>query len=207
MSLDARREDKLRIYIKFITNIYVQAVLHAVNMVLEYLDPEFVKNLKVLRQHILDSPDGDFVLYNPCYIPGNVTISLRSTVCFAHQPIGLAIHFNQAGTIHVDGDSLHLGWDFILPFGRFRECKLKLVPFKLSLPVESGDMAALRGAGVKHQADGWTGTGRMVLVPFVDRRLWAFAHIARPKQVRTFYGDHWKDLRSTIPAKRLHELE
>src|SRR5271169_1514366 len=68
----------------------IQIVLRIINMVLEHLDPEFVKALRALNTSLRGKKDGKrFLMDNPCYL------------------INLALHCNQDGSSHTDSKSLH----------------------------------------------------------------------------------------------------
>jgi hypothetical protein len=67
--------------------------MHAINTLLERLDPDFVEGLKDIKARIIRSQDGLLLADNICHIPG------------------VAIHFNQDGEKHTDRKSLHSGWD------------------------------------------------------------------------------------------------
>jgi hypothetical protein len=184
ISADTRHNHEL--WEDFFNSEPIQIVLRIINMVLERLDPEFVKALRALKAAIQGKKGGkQFLMGNPCHL------------------INLAVHYNQEGTRHTDSKSLHSGWDPMVAFGRYVGCKMKWPALETKFMVHPTDFTFGRGAGFMHQALEWRGGGRMVLVPFVDRRLFGYQSMARPQQFQPFY---WKDqhgLKSAIPPKPL----
>jgi hypothetical protein len=69
--------------------------------------------------------------------------------------------------------------------------------------IHSGDVIFLRGSALRHKAGRWKGTGRMVIVPFGDRRLFAAQHVRRPTTNPPLYGDSWRRSRNAHPYKTL----
>lgn len=107
---------------------------------------------------------------------------------------------------HFDKKSLHSGWDIIVPFGPFRNCRLEFPELGIFLAVSPGDIILIRGAGLKHKASSWEGDGRMVIVPFVDRHLFAWEESARPHTFYPLYGKGWKNFRRHFPATPLSKF-
>jgi hypothetical protein len=67
----------------------------------------------------------------------------------------------------------------------------------------STDLMFARGAGLKHHARGWNGAGRMVFVPFIERRIFGYFSSGRPHQFKPFYNEDRKALKNAIPPKPL----
>jgi len=105
--------------------------------------------------------------------------------------------------MHTDRKSLHSGWDIIQAFGHFFDCLMEFKDLNTTVAFYPTDMMFARGAGLKHRAKGWKGSGRMVLVPFIERRIFGFFSSRRPRQFRPFYYDDRKALKSAIPPKPL----
>jgi hypothetical protein len=189
VAADAVKTKHVPIFNKFFGNPGVETVLHIINGVAERLDHKFVQSHRELRDKVLSSPYGGFLGANPSAWPG------------------LAMHFNQmpAG-FHTDGQSLHSGLDFINPWGPFQDCLLVFPKLGIAIRVRPGDIIVLRGAGLKHGVKGWTGKGRMVLVPFVDRRLFGGSRVKRPKTFTPLYGHQHNHLRRLFPAQRLADI-
>jgi hypothetical protein len=156
-------------------------------MVLERLDPEFIEKLQKLRENLfINNPErANYLSINPSYL------------------ISLAIHFNQDGTVHTDRKSLHSGWDIINAFGYFMECLMEFKDLKTTVAFEATDLMFARGAGLNHQAKGWKGSGRMVLVPFIERRIFGYFSSPRPTQFKPFYHADRKALKNAIPPRPL----
>jgi hypothetical protein len=136
-----------------------------VNAILERIQPDLAEQYHQLHEDIKGdkSREGAFLAFNDCYLPG------------------LAAHFNMqpsdsADGFHYDGDSLFLGYDWVLPYGDFTNCTLDFEDLGINIAVQPGDILIIRGAALKHKVGVWEGTGRMVLVPFGDRRLFAAFH-------------------------------
>lgn len=160
----------------------IQIVLRIMNMVLERLDPDFVRDLQALRETLLGKPDrAKYISLNPSYL------------------ISLAIHFNQDGEMHTDRKSLHSGWDLIQAFGHFFNCVMEFKDLKTQVRFYSTDLMFARGAGLNHQATGWKGPGRMVMVPFLERRIFGYFASSRPQQFKPFYSDDQKAIKNAIP--------
>jgi hypothetical protein len=172
---------------EFFQHDAVQMVLRIMNMVLERLDPGFVQQLETLRQTLIDhNPErARYLSLNPCYL------------------ISLAVHFNQDGEVHTDRKSLHSGWDLMQAFGNFIDCIMDFPDLHTSVAFHRTDLMFGRGAGLRHQARGWTGAGRMVLVPFIERRIFGYFSSRRPQQFKPFYSEDRKALKNAIPPKPL----
>ena len=169
---------------EFFENEAVQIVLRIMNMVLERLDPDFVRQLQMLRKALID------------HKPARARfLSLN--------PSSLALHCNQDGEVHTDCKSLHSGWDLIQAFGNFLDCIMDFPDLNASVAFYRTDLMFARGAGLKHRARGWKGNGRMVLVPFVERRIFGFFSSHHPCQFKPFYNDDRKALKNAIPPKPL----
>lgn len=184
-TITADTQDNLELWKEFFEKPAIQFILCVMNMVLERLDPDFVKELKKLNASLRKRKDGKYLLDNPSYF------------------INLAIHYNQDGVVHTDGKSLHSGWDLIQAFRRFLGCKLKFPGLNTEVNFYPTDLGFVRGAGLQHWAAEWHGAGRMVLVPFVERRLYGYQASRRPRQFRTFYENDCAGLKNAILPKPL----
>lgn len=141
VSADTRKNDEL--WHEFFQHPSIQFVLHTMNLVLECLDPGFVDDLKALNKKIVTraKEGGEYLKYNPCYING------------------LAVHFNQDGSVHYDRKDLHAGWDLVQAFGRFFDCIMELRDLNTHVKFNPLDLMGLRGASLAHGATGWQGDG------------------------------------------------
>jgi hypothetical protein len=189
VSADARKKENADLFHEFFQNPGVITALHAVNGIAERLDNEFVNLNRRLKRKILRGLRGRALKDNPCHWPG------------------IALHWNQMATgFHFDKKSLHSGWDIILPFGPFRNCLLEFPDLGIAIIVNPGDIIFIRGAGLRHRASSWEGEGRMVIVPFTDRRLFPWENSARPRTFQPLYGDDWKNFRNHFPATPLSKF-
>jgi hypothetical protein len=186
---DAVKPKHVPLFNKFFLNPGIETALHIINAVAERLDHQFVQSHRQLRDKVLSSMYGGFLKANPSAWPG------------------LALHFNQMPEgFHFDGQSLHSGLDFISPWGPFQNCLLVFPQLGIAIRVHPGDLIVLRGAGLKHGVQGWTGDGRMVLVPFVDRRLFGGSRVKRPKTFPALYRHQHGHLRTLFPAQALEDI-
>ncbi len=72
----------------------------------------------------------------------------------SHWPC-VAVHANQNATKdHTDDKSSHLGFDNILPFGKFHDGWLLFTSLGIHIPIYPGDIILIRGASLSHQAWG-----------------------------------------------------
>lgn len=155
----------------------------------ERLDPEFVKSHRDLKEKVLSQMWGGYLQANPSAWPG------------------LALHFNQMPKgFHWDRQSLHCGLDIICPWGPFENCLLVFPHLGIAIRVRPGDVIFLRGAGLSHGVKEWTGKGRMVMVPFVDRRLFGGSQVKRPKTFRPLYSHQYHHLRQLFPVQPLADI-
>lgn len=160
-----------------------------INAIGERLDNDFIESHRKLKEKVVKGKDGHLLGANPSAWPG------------------LAVHFNQMpGGFHWDGKSLHSGWDVINPWGPFSQCILVFPHLGIYLVIHPGDIIFLRGAALKHGVQRWMGRGRMVIVPFVDRRLFGAEQVRRPCTFRPLYGDQHKKLRQLFPAHELADI-
>ena len=170
--------------------------LHIVNAILERIQPDLAEQYEQLHEKIKQdqSREGFFLAFNDCHLPG------------------LAAHFNMqppdtAQGFHFDGDSLFLGYDWVLPYGDFSNCTLDFEDLGINIAVKPGDIIIIWGAALKHKVGVWDGTGRMVLVPFGDRRLFPAFHTARPRSASPLFGkEGHTTIRSMYPAQPLPSL-
>jgi len=190
VSADAtKKKQNVDLFRKFFSNPGVITTLHTVNAISERLDLNFDNLNRRLKRKILQGLKGSALRDNPCHWPG------------------IALHWNQMPRdYHFDKLSLHSGWDIIIPFGPFRNCLLEFPDLGISLAVSPGDIIFIRGAGLKHKVSSWEGDGRMVIVPFVDRRLFAWENSARPSTFWPLYGRDWKNFRGHFPATPLSKF-
>jgi hypothetical protein len=68
----------------------------------------------------------------------------------------------------------------VLVYGDF-DGTFEVKELGVRIRIRPGDIILLRGAALRHKAGRWKGKGRMVIVPFGDRRLFAAEHIRRPR--------------------------
>jgi hypothetical protein len=171
------------LFTEFFSNSAVKTALHVMDAVAERLDDDFMMTHKLLRQKVYSKPYGGFLHANPSSLPG------------------LALHFNQMPRhTHFDNKSLHSGMDRINPWGPFEDGILVFPDLGIYIRVRRGDIVFLRGAALRHGAQAWTGQGRMVLVPFVDRRLFGACQVKRPQTFRPLFGSQYKHLRNCFPS-------
>jgi hypothetical protein len=90
----------------------------------------------------------------------------------------------------------------VLVYGDF-EGSFEVKELGVIIIFRRGDILLLRGAALRHKAGKWIGKGRMVLVPFGDRRLFAAEHVKRPKSMPPMYGSSWAASRQLYPYKNL----
>ena len=90
----------------------------------------------------------------------------------------------------------------MLVYGDF-EGSFEVKELGVRLIFRGGDILILRGAALRHKAGRWTGKGRMVLVPFCDRHLFAAEKVKRPKSIPPMYGSSWAVSRQLHPYKNL----
>jgi hypothetical protein len=186
---DAVQVKNVGVFNEFFSNSGIQTALHVMDAVAERLDDDFMMTHKLLRQKVCSKPYGGFLRANPSACPG------------------LALHFNQMPLdVHFDNKSLHSGWDRVNPWGPFEDGVLVFPDLGFYIHVRRGDMVFLRGAALRHGARAWKGRGRMVLVPFVDRRLFGAMQVKRPQTFQRLYGSQYKHLRNCFPSKSLASL-
>src|SRR5260370_17855384 len=110
----------------------------------------------------------------------------------------VAVHANQKATKdHTDDKSSHLGFDNILPFGEFHDGWLLFPSLGICIPIYPGDIILIRGASLSHQAWGWQGKGRLVVVPFAfaDCHLFPVEHVGRIRHPMPIFGDQYSQVR------------
>lgn len=162
--------------------------MHTLNMVLELLDPKYVDSLLELKASVRAGKNGD---------------ALKDV----HSHLGgMAVHWNLMLKAHLDRKALHLGMDAITGFGRYERCRLKFPTIGIEFDFDRGDTAYLRDAGLMHQATGWVGDGHMVVVPFLERRVFGWENVKRPKQRRRPFGSHYDGFRKDFPAQSVSKL-
>jgi hypothetical protein len=189
LTVDTRLESRILLFRDFFRNDGVATVLHMINAIMERIDPAYVRSHRELKKSVVAGDKGRFLNQNPSAWPG------------------IAIHFNQLQSdYHFDNKSLYSGFDVVNPWGPFEHCTLVFPDVGIYLPIEPGDIVLLRGAALRHGAKNWEGKGRMVLVPFVDSRLFGGERVARPHSFRKLYGSGYNDLRQKFPAMGVSEL-
>jgi hypothetical protein len=189
VTADARLRNNIPVFREFFKDNGVSTALHMINAITERIDPDYVRSHRELKKGVLAGVEGNFLGQNPSAWPG------------------LAIHFNQMQKdFHYDNKSLYSGYDVLNPWGPFRNCRLVFPGLGIYLPIEPGDIVLLRGAALLHGATNWVGDGRMVLVPFVDRRLFPGEGVSRPCSFRRVFGSGYNDLREKFPALELADV-
>lgn len=173
---------------KFFSNPAIELLLRTINLVLERLDPEYVQGLNELKQAIIDQlASGALTKGNPCHMP-----------C-------LAVHFNQDGSVHTDRKSSHASWDVVQAFGRFLQSILEFPDLHTEIITRPTDLVLMRGAALRHNAKDWADGegGRMVIVPFYERRLFSYLSVRKVKQLRNFFHNDQKELKKLVPVQPL----
>jgi len=119
---------------------------------------------------------------------------------------GTAVHANsRPRNVHSDKASLNGGYDLVMSVGNFDDCWLLIEELRVRIRMRPGDFLFLRSSLLKHGVcQEWKGTGRFVIVPFCDRALYAYHHVARPLSLRRVYGGQWSAIRNAYPAVDLH---
>ena len=165
---------------------------HASNMVLEWIDHGAAKKYKDLKEAI--------ILDNK-HLPGGL-MGIHSS----HWPC-VAVHANQNPTKdHTDEKSSHLGFDNILPFGDFHDGWLLFPSLGIHIQILPGDIILIRVASLSHQAWGWRGKGRFVVVPFADHHLFPVECVGRIRHPTPIFGDQYSQARRQCPTKVLPTL-
>jgi hypothetical protein len=183
---DAKHKKNVPLWREFFSNPGVTTALHVINAVVERLDPNFVELHRKLRAQVLKSPNGGYLSHNPSAWPG------------------LALHWNQLPKgFHADEHSLHSGLDIVNPWGPFTDCILVFPDLHIYIRVRRGDIVLLRGASLRHGAIAWKGNGRMVLVPFVDRRLFGDSLVQRPQTFHRVHDAQYNHFRNLFPVTPL----
>jgi hypothetical protein len=183
---DARHKKNVPLWREFFSNSGVTTALHIINAVAERLDKNFVQLHRQLRAQVLRSPNGGYLSHNPSAYAG------------------LALHWNQLPKgFHWDEHSLHSGWDIVNPWGPFTDCILVFPDLHIYLRVRPGDIVFLRGASLRHGAVEWNGNGRMVIVPFVDRRLFSDSLVRRARSFHRVYDAQYNHFRQLFPSTPL----
>jgi len=183
---DAKHKKNVPLWQEFFSNAGVMTALHIMNAVAERLDRNFVDLHRKLRAKVLRCSEGGFQSHNPSAWPG------------------LALHWNSLPLgFHWDERSLHSGWDIVNPWGPFTDCILVFPDLHIYIKVSRGDIVFLRGASLRHGAIKWTGNGRMVLVPFVDRRLFSDSQVKRPQSFHRVFDGQYNHFRHLFPSTPL----
>ena len=118
--------------------------------------------------------------------------------------VNIAVHANQLPEKpHKDLLSNHRGLDGISSFGPFTRCWICFPHLGIRLEVRPFDVCLLRGAALFHHMYRWSGDGRFVVVPFVDRHLFPTRRVERPGNGIGIFGMKHKIFRSHYPSKPL----
>jgi hypothetical protein len=177
------------LWASFFENPGVTAVLHVINAIGDRLDAEFMQLHRDAKLRVLKGSHGGHLSHNPSSWPG------------------IALHWNQLpGDFHWDARSLFSGWDVVNPWGPFTDCILVFPDLHIYIKLGRGEVVFLRGAALRHGVKEWKGQGRMVMVPFVDRRLFGDMQIRRPRTFRRLYGKLHGHLRTLFPSTPLQEF-
>ncbi|TFK78343.1 hypothetical protein K466DRAFT_472290, partial [Polyporus arcularius HHB13444] len=90
---------------------------------------------------------------------------------------GREIQFNRFSKAHWDAQDPHWAWAIIIYFGTFGSCRLKFKELRTEVVLRPGDVVAIRGQDVLHEATDWETGERHLLVHFTHRSLWNQAGI------------------------------
>ena len=167
----------------------LELVFHVSNMVLEQIDYGVALKYKELKEAIIQDNN---------HLPGGLMGIHES-----HWP-NIAVHANQnPDDDHKDDLSSHLGFDNILPFGDFHDGWLLFPGLGIHIGIFPGDVILIRGASLSHQAWGWRGNGRFVVVPFAEHHLFPVECVGRIRHPTPIFGDQYSKARKQCPAKDL----
>jgi len=157
---------------------------HIVNIYTEQVAPNFAQQSKLLveRMALLKWENWECLVNNKCYLFSQAAL------------------FNSApGEPHKDKESAWSGFDAVGVFGDFEGGSLEFPELGCSFPSRPGDLLFIRGAGLLHQAKGWSGNGRMVLTMFANRRVFFKENISHPSDIHPVYGPGHKRFRALHP--------
>lgn len=171
----------------------IDPVLHAINCVADCVDFETMSSYRSLKTAVMehDKP-----------LPGSIM------GIHASHWVNIALHANQLPEgPHKDLLSNHSGFDGISSFGPFARCYICFPHLGIRLEVRPFDVCLLRGAALFHHMYRWSGDGRFVVVPFVDRHLFPTRRVKKPMNGIPIFGAKHKAFRGTYPAKPLPTFE
>ncbi len=90
---------------------------------------------------------------------------------------GREMQFNRFSRAHWDNQDPHWAWAIIIYFGTFGSCRLKFKQLRAEVVLRPGDVVAIRGQDLLHEAEDWDFGERHLLVHFTHRALWRQANI------------------------------
>src|ERR1700733_3928044 len=112
VSSDAKEEDNKAAFEELFKDPAIQAILHTVNLVIECLDPKFTKALIEVMDH-RTKQSASMVVQNLCHM------------------IGLAVHFNRLGKVHLD---------IVIPLGQHSNCVFEFEQLNTEVNFDVTDM-------------------------------------------------------------------
>ncbi|KAF8307647.1 uncharacterized protein EI90DRAFT_3293931 [Cantharellus anzutake] len=110
------------------------------------------------------------------------------------------VRFNAGTKFHADKRSCWSGFDAIAVFGEYDGGELQFEDLKCGFPSRPSDLFFIRGAGLRHDAASWSGSGRMVIALFSDRRVFFHESVERPRDLYPVYGKTHKAFRRQHPC-------
>ncbi len=139
-----------------VVNSYVMSLLKAI-------DPKQYKSLDQLYKWRLDN-----------FASSRALSRLTDPQLFFE---GREIQFNRFSKAHWDNQDPHWAWAIIIYFGTFGSCRLKFKQLRTEVVLRPGDVVAIRGQDLLHEAVDWDFGERHLLVHFTHRSLWAQAKL------------------------------
>ncbi|RDX40900.1 hypothetical protein OH76DRAFT_1489921 [Lentinus brumalis] len=97
-------------------------------------------------------------------------IESSSKVCLFFE--GRELQFNRYSKPHWDTQDPHWAWAIIIYFGTFPQCRMKFRQLRLEVVLRPGDVVALRGQDILHEAGNLFQGERHLLVHFTHATLW-----------------------------------
>ncbi|KAF8295708.1 hypothetical protein DL93DRAFT_786186 [Clavulina sp. PMI_390] len=197
-----------------------EPIFHYINMIIDTLDPKLAQLMSQLRKQITQDKIhlGFLVGKGVSYFP-SIGIHFNSQPVRPGEPVDRKAHRMGVRDIpispmvppsrdgHTDRRSLFHAWDVISSYGWYENVKLELPELGICVVMKPGDIILIRGAALCHRVNAeWTGTGRFVIVPFCDRRLFAWMRVERPDSMRQLYGINHRRFRSNHRAIPLLEV-
>ncbi|RDX52122.1 hypothetical protein OH76DRAFT_1345530 [Lentinus brumalis] len=151
-----------------LVNSYVMALLKAI-------DPDQYTSLEELHLWCLNK-----------YASSRALSALAKPQLFFE---GREIQFNRYSRAHWDNQDPHFAWAIIIYFGTFGSCRLKFKQLRTEIVLRPGDVVAIRGQDLLHEADDWDFGERHLLVHFTHRALWKQANI----KIKTSFAAPYSD--------------